>query len=347
MRALAMKRGEEAIRNNQVMMTRLASMLKVILLWMCCLGVMHASDADTYFAHAIRAWEYEDGHTAKIYFSKLAKMGDRRGFSGLGMLDVNWWDYAGFIVPDRREIYRKDRVKYKEALQYFQKAADMGDGLGFFGLGYMYFYGDGVPKDKTKAQQYLQKACQIWEKEGKEGNVQAYVFLGRLYAGQRYYRVIDFYDDPQKSAAYFKKVMEMGDPRGYFELGEFYNQKKEDARESKKFQSAWEYEEKAEEYYQKAAQLDYAIAYYRLFKSAINPYEYLQKSADMGYGTACYDLGYYAYNRERDTQKALKYFNKACIMGDYDSCYLVYQITGKKPAIPEEKGFWDWLRDLF
>lgn len=329
------------------MMTRLASMLKVILLWMCCLGVMHASDADTYFAYAIRAWEYEDAHTAKIYFSKLAKMGDRRGFSGLGMLDVNWWDYSGFIVPDRREIYRKDRVKYKEALQYFQKAADMGDGLGFFGLGYMYFWGHGVLEDKTKAQQYLQKACQIWEKEGKEGNVQVYVFLGRLYAGQLQYKVPDFYNDPQKSAAYFKKVMEMGDPRGYFELGEFYNQKKEDARESKKFQSAWEYEKKADEYYQKAAELDYAIAYYRLFKSAIDPYEYLQKSADMGYGMACYDLGYYAYYRHRDTQKALKYFNKACTMGFYEACFGVQEITGKNPAIPVEKGFWDWLRDLF
>ncbi len=340
----------------EVGVARLASMLKVILLWMCCLGVMHASDADTYFAHAIRAWEYEDAHTAKIYFSKLAKMGDRRGFSGLGMLDVNWWDYAGFIVPDRREIYRKDRVKYKEALQYFQKAADMGDGLGFFGLGYMYFWGHGVLEDKTKAQQYLQKACQIWEKEGKEGNVQAYVFLGRLYAGQLQYKVPDFYNDPQKSVAYFKKVMEMGDPRGYFELGEFYNQKKEEARESKKFQSAWEYEEKAEEYYREAADLDYAIAYYRLTRFIHNRdsiHEYLQKSADMGYGTACYELGYEAYNWDRDTQKALKYFNKACTMGDYESCYLVYHITGKKPAKPVEpaepveKGFWDWLRDLF
>lgn len=241
-----MKReGEEAMMVIEVGVARLASMLKIALLGMCCLGVMHASDADTYFAHAIRAWEYGDGHTAKIYFSKLAKMGDRRGFSGLGMLDENWWDYAGFIDLDRKEIYRKDRVKYKEVLQYFQKTADMGDGLGFFGLGYMYFYGEGVLEDKTKAQQYLQKACLIWEKEGKEGNVQAYVFLGRLYAGQLQYKVLDFYNDPQKSVAYFKKVMEMGDPRGYFELGEFYNQKKEEARESKKFQSAWEYEKKS------------------------------------------------------------------------------------------------------
>ncbi|WP_120946205.1 tetratricopeptide repeat protein [Helicobacter labacensis] len=310
-----------------------------------------AKEGDVDFANAIRAWEYGDGHTAKIYFYKLAKMGDRRGFSGLGMLDVNWWDYSGSLVyVDRRKIYRTNRIKYKEALQYFQKAADMGDGLGFFGLGYMYFWGHGVLEDKTKAQQYFQKACQIWEKEGKEGNVQAYVFLGRLYAGQRYYRVIDFYDDPQKSAAYFKKVMEMGDPRGYFELGEFYNQKKEDARESKKFQSAWEYEKKAEEYYREAADLDYAIAYYRLTRFIHNRdsiHEYLQQSADMGYRMACYDLGYNAYYWDRNMQEALKYFNKACTMGDYESCYYVHKITGKDPTEPVEKGFWDWLRDLF
>ncbi|WP_120953184.1 tetratricopeptide repeat protein [Helicobacter sp. L8] len=310
-----------------------------------------AKEGDVDFANAIRAWEYGDGHTAKIYFYKLAKMGDRRGFSGLGMLDVNWWDYSGSLVyVDRRKIYRTNRIKYKEALKYLQKAADMGDGLGFFGLGYMYFWGHGVLEDKTKAQQYLQKACQIWEKEGKEGNVQAYVFLGRLYAGQRQYKVPDFYDDPQKSAAYFKKVMEMGNPRGYFELGEFYNQKKEEARADKKFQSAWEYEEKAEEYYREAADLDYAIAYYRLTRFIHDHdsiHEYLQKSADMGYRMACYDLGYYAYNRHRDTQKALKYFNKACTMGDHDSCYSVYTITGKDPTEPVEKSFWDWLRDLF
>ncbi|WP_235895372.1 hypothetical protein [Helicobacter mehlei] len=36
----------------------------------------------------------------------------------------------------------------------------------------------------------------------------------------------------------------MGDPRGYFELGEFYKRKETDARADKKFQSAWEYEKK-------------------------------------------------------------------------------------------------------
>ncbi|WP_235853123.1 tetratricopeptide repeat protein [Helicobacter labacensis] len=305
---------------------------------------MHASDADTYFAHAIRAWEYGDGHTAKIYFYKLAKMGDRRGFSGLGMLDAHWSEFERIVEWDRKKLWKKDRIKYEEALQYFQKAADMGDGLGFFGLGWMSMMGRGVPQDETKALEYFQKARQIWEKEAQEGSVEAYVFLGRLYSGEIHY--CSPLRDSKKSVAYFKKAMEMGDPRGYFELGEFYNQKERDTRANKKLQAAREYGEKAHAYYQKAAQLGYAIAYYRLKKFANNSQEiseYLQKSADMGYWGACFDVGWYAY-QDQDIQKALKYFNKACTMGDYISCNHVGEITGKNPAEP---GFWDWLRDLF
>ncbi|MFC3848179.1 hypothetical protein ACFOPX_06540 [Helicobacter baculiformis] len=62
-------------------------------------------------------------------------------------------------------------------------------------------YGEGVLEDKTKAQQYLQKACQIWEAiaqkafkrenypkaleyfQKAEGKARGYYLLGNAYSG--------------------------------------------------------------------------------------------------------------------------------------------------------------------
>ncbi|CRF50309.1 hypothetical protein HHE06_01320 [Helicobacter heilmannii] len=63
---------------------------------------------------------------------------------------------------------------YAKALQYYQKAADMGETRAYFDLGLMYFNGNGVAKDYSKALQYFQKGA-------KMENASSYGMLGIMY----------------------------------------------------------------------------------------------------------------------------------------------------------------------
>nr|WP_304364281.1 hypothetical protein [Helicobacter suis] len=63
---------------------------------------------------------------------------------------------------------------YYKALEYLQKAADMGNVAAYSMLGGMYFNGEGVGKDYQKALEYSQKAA-------KAGVAEAYFNLGVMY----------------------------------------------------------------------------------------------------------------------------------------------------------------------
>ncbi|WP_104759089.1 tetratricopeptide repeat protein [Helicobacter bizzozeronii] len=54
---------------------------------------------------------------------------------------------------------------YKKALEYYQKAADMGSASAYDDLRDMYQKGLGVPKDAKKASQYYKKVCDIGYKD--------------------------------------------------------------------------------------------------------------------------------------------------------------------------------------
>ncbi|WP_121021559.1 tetratricopeptide repeat protein [Helicobacter vulpis] len=58
------------------------------------------------------------------------------------------------------ESYYKNK-DYSKALQYLQKAADMGDALAYTNLGVMYAKGKGVGQDKEMARRYFEKACDL------------------------------------------------------------------------------------------------------------------------------------------------------------------------------------------
>ncbi|WP_162983240.1 tetratricopeptide repeat protein, partial [Helicobacter mehlei] len=63
---------------------------------------------------------------------------------------------------------------YSKALQYYQKAAEMGSANAYTDLGLMYAKGEGVAKDYSKALQYYQKAAEM-------GSADAYNKLGLMY----------------------------------------------------------------------------------------------------------------------------------------------------------------------
>ncbi|WP_121756247.1 tetratricopeptide repeat protein [Helicobacter felis] len=56
--------------------------------------------------------------------------------------------------------------EYGKALQYYQKAANMGNANAYSNLGVMYANGDGVGQDKEAARQYYKKACDLGDQQG-------------------------------------------------------------------------------------------------------------------------------------------------------------------------------------
>jgi TPR repeat protein len=95
-----------------------------------------------------------------------------------------------------------DAGRHKEALKLFMKAADHGDSVGFFSLGYFYDAGIAVRKN-------IPKAICFYRKAGKLGHVAAYSNIGTIYR-----------DIGNKSRArfWFLKAVEHGVHDAYLEL---------------------------------------------------------------------------------------------------------------------------------
>ncbi len=53
-----------------------------------------------------------------------------------------------------------DPFSYKNAAEWYQKAADQGDSKGQFELGQMYYKGTGVPQDYKQALKWYQKSAE-------------------------------------------------------------------------------------------------------------------------------------------------------------------------------------------
>lgn len=68
------------------------------------------------------------------------------------------------------------------AFKFFKRAADLGNPVGQSGLGLMYLYGRGVPKDYDKAFKFFSMAAD-------QGWVDGQLHLGIMYFGEWPYRV--------------------------------------------------------------------------------------------------------------------------------------------------------------
>ena len=61
---------------------------------------------------------------------------------------------------------KKEEINYKKAYEYFQKAMTYGEsGMGFSGMGYLYYYGLGVKKDKKEAYNCFLKGIRSSKKD--------------------------------------------------------------------------------------------------------------------------------------------------------------------------------------
>ena len=118
------------------------------------------------------------------------------------------------------EIYRDgyvSAVDYSQALALFRKAAGQGEAEAEASLAWMYFYGEGVPKDEAEAQRWAVMALPGLRKEADSGEPEELDDLGDLYL----YGLGVEADDVQ-ALRFYQKGADLGDAYGQFCLGTMY-----------------------------------------------------------------------------------------------------------------------------
>ena len=101
------------------------------------------------------------------------------------------------VVEKANKLYRKE--KYKEAFEYFQKAADQGDIGAQNNLGALYKDGKGCNKNHAKAFEHFQKAAD-------QGYAGAQYNIGVMYNNGEF---ID--QDYNKACEWYQKAADQGD----------------------------------------------------------------------------------------------------------------------------------------
>uniref|UniRef100_A0A8C3C268 Protein sel-1 homolog 1 n=1 Tax=Cairina moschata TaxID=8855 RepID=A0A8C3C268_CAIMO len=165
------------------------------------------------------------------YYQFLAEKGDVQAQVGLGQLHLHGgrgveqnhqvaflyvWCVGGECSKDHNEaeMYSEgsDVVPQSNetALQYFKKAADMGNPVGQSGLGMAYLYGRGVPVNYELALKYFQKAAE-------QGWVD-----GQLQLGSMYYNGIGVKRDYKQALKYFNLASQGGHILAFYNLAQMH-----------------------------------------------------------------------------------------------------------------------------
>ena len=110
------------------------------------------------------------------------------------------------IPTERAGVYRsmygtylRDEGKPEEAAKWFEKSVKLGHPDGQYELGCLYFYGDCVPEDKTKAAELFRLAAE-------QGYDKAQYNLGICYLKGH-----GVPKDPEEAARWMQKAAEQGD----------------------------------------------------------------------------------------------------------------------------------------
>lgn len=249
--------------------------------------------------------------------------------------------------------YRKKMSK--EALKWYNKAAEQGNVSAQSCLGTMYYLGDQVEKDDNESMKWFRKAaeqgdaysqnylaCGLITGTGIErdnyeaakwfrlsadqGYMEAQFFMGYLFESE-----IGVPKDYKEAFKWYSKAADQGDYPSYHSLGKLYEEGKGISRNY----------EKAVELYQKAVEHNYSFAQYRLGKLyeegkgveqnyAMAAVLYA-KAAQQEYDEAQYQLGR-LYDRgkgvEQNYIEAFQLYKKAAEQGHlYAQYYLGLDLT--------------------
>jgi len=103
--------------------------------------------------------------------------------------------------------FPKDYIK---AAKWYRKAAEQGNAKAQHNLGFMYFIGEGVTKDQTEAAKWLGKAAE-------QGHAEAQGAFGDMY-----YHGWGVPKDYKEAAEWYLKAAKQGDVKAQFLLGSMY-----------------------------------------------------------------------------------------------------------------------------
>ncbi len=131
-----------------------------------------------------------------------------------------------------------ERDESEKAAVCYDKAAQRGNADALYKLAFLYWVGDGVPQDFTKAEMLLKKAVEIYTKRADNGDAEAMVALAGMYSiGGEFAGGFGVSGDEAKAVAYYEKAAKLGNADGIDGLASCYEYGKgvpEDKAEAKK-----------------------------------------------------------------------------------------------------------------
>jgi|LakMenE01Jun11ns_1017448.scaffolds.fasta_scaffold9957968_5 TPR repeat protein len=147
-------------------------------------------------------------------------------------------------INPAEKFYNKGRLayskkNYKEAFEYYKKAAELGDAKGMKNLARMYFLGEYAKENYSECFKWLKRSAELRDPD-------AMFILGLFH----YYGWKPVIQDHGEAIKWFKQSAELGDDEAMMYLGSIYYVTQEN--------------NKAFKYYKKAAELGNAKAMYEL-----------------------------------------------------------------------------------
>jgi uncharacterized protein len=287
-------------------------------------------------------------------FERIAKSGNVEAQRSLGEIysyfsdptndieKIRWYTKAanqGDAIAQYRlgYHYRWLTKDYPKAIDWLKKAAQQGHVEAqfelmefYFELGEKYDVGKGVAQDPNEAFKWYKKAAE-------QGYPKAQNLLGGIYHwGGMGGRVAQDY---QEAIKWFRKAAEQGYPEAQCNLGDMYNKGDGVAQD---YQEAIKWYKKAAEQDDASAQFNLALMYRKgdgVAKDSNEAIKWYKKAAEQGYMVAQYGLGMmYAngYDVAKNYQEAIKWFRKTAEWGLADAQYNLGLMYANGQGVPQD-----------
>ena len=306
-------------------------------------AVISAGCADGYNGIGMMAYDDRDYETALKDFNKVVKESEEQVFIADAMCSVaevyyhrgtglsynqrvmeryakalEWYEKAAYLgnaeaMNNIGKIYETGLTvekDYEKALEWYEKAADLGNAEAMFNIGAM------ERDDYEKAMKWYKKAKERYEKAADLGDTSAMVFIGDIYRDDKYVE-----KDYAKALEWYEKAVDLGNAEAMLKIGSMY---RDDEYVEKDYAKALEWYTKAADSGSVSAMKIVANMYEQGeyveqdYKEAMKWYE---KAADSGDSITMFRIGAY-YERgifvERDLDKAQEWYDKVVDSGDVD-----------------------------
>jgi len=225
---------------------------------------------------------------------------------------------------------------YKQALYWFQKAAEQGNAAAQNYLGVMYDQGSGVPKDSTEAVRWYRKAAE-------QGYAVAQFNLGWMYDEGR-----GVHQDNVQAAYWYRKAADQGDANAQINLGVMYDQGRGVPKD----------DTEAVRWYRKSADQGLAQAQVNLGvmyangrgvpQDSTEAARWYRKAAEQGNAVAQTNLGVrYAQGRGvlQDEAEAVRWYRKAADQGHTKAQVNLGVMYAQGSGVPQDEAeAVRWLR---